>query len=617
MRRLFLLLSLALSASGEMIVGPWVPKFKGVDFSVSTNTRSTSLPHLQVVSAFRIDLTDADIRLFTTPRRADYVEGVREVGGFTVSDFLKNNHLQAAINANFFDARSYYLPANTPMDVYGLAISEGVVVSPQDEAQHAAVLAFDENNRATIIHTNWPAANTDGMFTAVAGNYPLVVNGLSVAKRSGNLEADPRTAFGVSQDRRYLYLVGIDGRQPGYSEGAYDYETAEWLLALGAYDGVNMDGGGSTTLVLESSSGQPVRLNHSSAVADSGRERTVGSHFGVFAKPLLGFINDVRVNAFDRAADITWTTIEPATARVEFGLSDELGMSTVENSELATNHSVRLEGLTPDTQYFYQIVAGTNISPLVTFKTTNYVTTNLLFDITQPWKYSTSNLDDVDWTSPTYDDSSWSALGAGLLWVDVRSSPVELPQPRNTQMEANPATAYPFTTYYFRTKFNLPEVAPGTSLALSAYVDDGLVLYLNGAEIWRLRVASDATADSLAIGYGCEGDATCADEYLVPASALANLKAGDNVLAAEVHNYNARSADITFGLIANLVVPIANFPQLSIELTASRITLRWDGSNFRVQSSSTLNGPWLDETLTSPAAIDASDNRRFYRLAPN
>src|SRR6185436_20417381 len=106
-------------------------------------------------------------------------------------------------------------------------------------------------------------------------------------------EPNPRTAFGISEDRRYLFLMTIDGRQPGYSEGAYDYETAGWMLILGAYDAINMDGGGSTTMAVQDSTGVPVELNHASAVADSGRERSVGSHLGVFAKPLPGFINDV------------------------------------------------------------------------------------------------------------------------------------------------------------------------------------------------------------------------------------------------------------------------------------------------------------------------------------
>src|SRR5688572_22115329 len=127
---------LLISASplfAEAIVGPWKPIFKGVDFSVSTNFPGGELPHLQVVTAFRVDLSDPDVRLFTTPRRSDYIEGRREVGGQTVSAFLKNNQLQAAINANFFDGFDYYLPANYPMDVYGLSISEGELISPQDD----------------------------------------------------------------------------------------------------------------------------------------------------------------------------------------------------------------------------------------------------------------------------------------------------------------------------------------------------------------------------------------------------------------------------------------------------------------------------------------------------
>ena len=74
-----------------------------------------------------MDLTDPDVRLLTTPRISNYAAGNRETGGLTVSHFLKTHHLQAAINANFFDPEDYYLPAGTPMDVYGLAVSEGVV----------------------------------------------------------------------------------------------------------------------------------------------------------------------------------------------------------------------------------------------------------------------------------------------------------------------------------------------------------------------------------------------------------------------------------------------------------------------------------------------------------
>src|SRR6266511_2707496 len=338
----------AFPARATPAIGPWKPLFKGVDYSVSTNIPSGGdFPNLQVVHSFRVDLTDPDIRLLTTPRISNYAAGDRETGGLTVSDFLKTHHLQAAINANFFDPNSYYLPAGTPMDVYGLAISEGVVVSAQDGPAHAAAIMFDATNRATVIPTNWPAANVTGTFTAVAGNYPLVLAGKNIVPRATARETNPRTVFGLSEDRHFLYLVTIDGRQPGYSDGANDYESAGWLLLLGAHDGVNMDGGGSTTLVIEDSTGVPVRLNQSSAVADSGRERTVGSHFGLFAKPLPGFINDVDARPDDTTATITWTTIEPSTTQVEYGLTTDFGNRTDLQPASVTNHVVQLTGLTP------------------------------------------------------------------------------------------------------------------------------------------------------------------------------------------------------------------------------------------------------------------------------
>src|SRR5262245_55807739 len=131
------LVIVAFPARATTIIGPWIPVFKGVDYSVSSNTPGGNLPNLQVVHAFRVDLTDPDIRLFTSAQSSNYVAGASEVGGLTTSDFLKSNHLQAAINANFFNPNDYYLPAGTPMDVYGLAISQGVVVSQPDGPSHA------------------------------------------------------------------------------------------------------------------------------------------------------------------------------------------------------------------------------------------------------------------------------------------------------------------------------------------------------------------------------------------------------------------------------------------------------------------------------------------------
>src|SRR5262249_3968678 len=150
----------------------------------------------------------------------------------------------------------------------------------------------------------------------------------------------------------------------------------------------------------------------------------------------------------------------------------------------------------------------------------------------------------------------------------------------------------------------------------SAYVDDGFVVYLNGSQLWRLRVPFGATSSSLATGHGCQGDATCAEEKILTGVALASLVEGDNVLAVEVHNERRTSLDVTFGLELGLIEPIAkNSAQLSIESSGENVLLRWDAPEFHLQSTAAAEGPWVNEVLSSPATITPGEAQRFYRLA--
>jgi exopolysaccharide biosynthesis protein len=96
----------------------------------------------------------------------------------------------------------------------------------------------------------------------------------------------PRTAAGVSADGDTLILLVVDGRQPGYSEGVATAELADWLLALGAWDGVNLDGGGTSTLAVLGEDGRPKVMNRPIHANEPGRERASGSHLGVRAPAL-------------------------------------------------------------------------------------------------------------------------------------------------------------------------------------------------------------------------------------------------------------------------------------------------------------------------------------------
>jgi hypothetical protein len=78
---------------------------------------------------------------------------------------------------------------------------------------------------------------------------------------------NPRTMAGIRADGT-LVLVTVEGRQPGYSVGASFLEEAKILRSLGASDGLNLDGGGSTAMTIGSA-----LITHGS---DATGERPVG-----------------------------------------------------------------------------------------------------------------------------------------------------------------------------------------------------------------------------------------------------------------------------------------------------------------------------------------------------
>lgn len=645
----FLPLSAALALPA---IGPWVPIFKGVELAIGTNdssisgnfTNSQYTHYMQVVRCVRVDLTDPQVKLFTTPRATNYVAETRETLNLSVPHFLMTNHLQVAADAGFYNTSSGTDPSSEglPCQVYGLQICTGIVVSAVSTTDYAgspraASLMFTTNKTPVFDFINVPpGTNTAGIYTAISGFYPIVSNGFNYGIAASNNYPDssihgvqPRTAYGISKDNRYLLMMTIDGRQTGYSDGALDVETGYWMTNCGAWNAINMDGGGSTALYMADSIGNPVALNHSSYLPSYGRERYIGSHLGIFAAPTPGFFTNAAVLPDDTAATLTWTTISAATTQVKYGPTTNLTLLTASNATLTTSHALLLTNLTGNASYYYALLAsiGTNryTSSTNVFTTLNYATTNALFDFTNVWTYCTANLDGINWTARTYDDSAWDGSGPGALWIDSRGPNAAIPVALNTQMPSDPNNAYdpnyPFITYYFRTHFNFTNNPAGAALLLQCYIDDGAVFYLNGKEIYRVRMtAAPATISnaSLATGNPCAGDATCPDVFTVSGGVIAtNLITGDNVLAVEVHNASAASPDITFGVSASLAQSYSVRPSLSLATSNKVFGLSWSQGGYTLQQATTITGVWADvpgPVIVSPFATNNPSGTRFFRL---
>jgi hypothetical protein len=112
----------------------------------------------------------------------------------------------------------------------------------------------------------------------VVGGWPRVVaGGRNVGVLSDSLEGTfprfssnrhPRSALGITRDSSTLLMVVVDGRRP-WTVGMTLAELGEAMLSLGAWDGMNLDGGGSSTLWIR---GRVVN-----APSDANGERSVGN----------------------------------------------------------------------------------------------------------------------------------------------------------------------------------------------------------------------------------------------------------------------------------------------------------------------------------------------------
>ena len=109
-----------------------------------------------------------------------------------------------------------------------------------------------------IIKFVWRIPETPWRLVEAIGGLPRIVRDGRISienQNEGGSESftntrHPRTALGFNADTSRYYFVTVDGRQPGYSEGMTLSELASFMRELGCMQALNLDGGGSTTMVV-------------------------------------------------------------------------------------------------------------------------------------------------------------------------------------------------------------------------------------------------------------------------------------------------------------------------------------------------------------------------------
>ncbi|MBR4840376.1 MAG: CotH kinase family protein [Paludibacteraceae bacterium] len=201
------------------------------------------------------------------------------------------------------------------------------------------------------------------------------------------------------------------------------------------------------------------------------------------------------------------------------------GASEYKTSYFST-HSMRVEPRVPVGYTFKKWTTSTEVASTIS-------TTPILTDKSTWSYYFKDTIPSEDWAQTSYDASSWKQ-GSGSFGIN---SKVITPTVKLVDGDS-----VHYITSYYRAKFKVSDLTEFDSLLAKVTYDDGVVIYLNGKEVKRYNMPKGT------VTYGTFTPDYLNDEVASFFISKKDLVEGENVIAAEVHQYDANSADMTFAL---------------------------------------------------------------------
>jgi hypothetical protein len=231
------------------------------------------------------------------------------------------------------------------------------------------------------------------------------------------------------------------------------------------------------------------------------------------------------------------------------------------------------------------------------------------------WRFldNGTNFPNTLWRTVSFNHASWGAgpapLGYGETWVV-------------TPVSYGPDSDNKHVTTYFRHAFTVSSPAAFNRVFLDVQRDDGVVVYLNGTEVYRNNLLAGAiSAATFATTNVYGGGETAFQRTDFPFTLLA----GTNVLGVELHQAGADSIDLAFDLrlAASNVLPVTRGPYLQSG-TPTGIVIRWrtsqpsDSQVWYGTDPGNLNQLATDAVVTTEHLVELSglapDIRYYYAV---
>lgn len=174
----------------------------------------------------------------------------------------QNLRVLGGVNADFFNIRTNQMPC-------GVMYRAGKCLKDSYDSQTTVFALLTDGTARCLSSSEYENFDKSLIAEAVSGRQMLLNDGVA---QSSSTRLEPRTAVGVTRDGRRVFILVADGRRKEYSNGLSYAAMAEIFNHLGAYDAINLDGGGSSSFSIEVSAGDYAPINRPS---DRSGERPV------------------------------------------------------------------------------------------------------------------------------------------------------------------------------------------------------------------------------------------------------------------------------------------------------------------------------------------------------
>ncbi|QGS69391.1 hypothetical protein CV093_17115 [Oceanobacillus sp. 143] len=261
--------------------------------------------------------------------------------------------------------------ANSGSSVYEVTVREGKVIAVSNQAGNGAIeentliLAGNGTGASQLKElsigdevniTYAPKVDGDSLMNfAIGGNIKLVENGQVPANLDDSTTA-PRTAVGFSEDGKTMILAVVDGRQAD-SRGMTFKELGDLMQEYDAYQALNIDGGGSTTMVArEPGEADAEVVNNPS----DGTERYVPNGIGVYAEAGSGKLTNFTVDTV--IEDENSARIFPGLSRSFIGLGHDENYTPVDVEGISWQAKPADVGSFDENGVFYAKKSGASVA---------------------------------------------------------------------------------------------------------------------------------------------------------------------------------------------------------------------------------------------------------------